>query len=453
VPHSLTAQRLLAQKSLEYLNNLAKDTGDDPEFLGELAATYQNLGYLQAWTLQDNTSALQTYEKAIGLSRRRLAIVPNSFAARHALSDMLGNKIESLELMRRADDASATFAEQLGIEQQLLNEDRQNPERLMWVAESSEAHGEVLRSLQQTEEAKTKFEAAVELASQAIQLSKPQAITPQERVDLSLMQEKLASMFEQLNETPQAAQAYREANAVASAVHAEHPEIVQALRNTTSSHWFLGLVLDRQGDHQGALEHYRASLKTVLDATAADPSVDPPRSGETKYSIVVGRALCKLGQKEEGVNLIRHGVEMTLNIIESDKGNRQDIYFGSELLTWAVDGLAAAGLRDEAKNISLKMIGWAEEATRNSSEDGGPRLRLVLLYEQLGDVCAGYNPDRRKIGTTERARLMEARGYYEKGFNVLREIDAPFKIPKSILQEPTNDLQEKLSECDAMLGR
>ena len=154
---------------------------------------------------------------------------------------------------------------------------------------------------------------------------------------------------------------------------------------------------DRQGDHQGALEYYRASLKTVLDATAADPSVDPPRSGETKYSIVVGRALCKLGQKEEGVNLIRHGVEMTLNIIESDKGNRQDIYFGSELLTWAVDGWAAAGLRDEAKNISLKIIGSAEEATRNSSEDGGPRLRLVLLYEQLGDVFAGYDRDRRKM--------------------------------------------------------
>jgi tetratricopeptide (TPR) repeat protein len=403
--------------------------------------------------LQDNPSALQTYEKAIELSRRRLVIEPKSFAARRALGDILGNKIESLNLMQRTEETSATFAEKLTIEQQLSNEDPQDSKRLMSVAETSEAYGEVLRSLQQTEEAKTKFEAAVELASRSVDLSKSQANTPPQRVDLSLMQEKLASMFEQLNELPQAAQNYREAVAVASAVHAEHPEIVQALRNTTSSHWFLGMVLDRLGDHQGALENYRASLKTILDATAADPSVDLARAGETKYSVVVGRALCKLHQREEGVELIRHGVDLTITLITSDKGNRQNVYYGGELLSWGIDGLAAAGLREEAKTISLKLIGWVEETAQNSPEDGGPRLRLVSLYEQLGDVYAGYDPDARKIGTTERARLIEARRWYQKGLDLLRDTIENFKVSKISLQDQLSALQEKISECDAQLSR
>jgi len=453
VPHSLTAQRLLAQKSLEYLNNLAKDTGDNPEFLGELAAAYQNLGYLQAWTLQDNESALQTYERAIELSRRRLIIEPKNFAARRALGDILGNEIESLKLMQRAEEASATFKKKLSIEQQLLNEDPQDSKRLMSVAETSEAYGEVLRALQQTEEAKTKFQAAVELASRAIDLSQAQAFTPQQRVDLSLMQEKLASMFEQLNELPRAAQTYREAVAVASAVHAEHPEIVQALRNTTSSHWFLGMVLDRQGNHQGALENYRASLKTILDATAADPSVDPPRSGEMKYSIVVGRALCKLGQKEEGVSLIRHGLEMTLSLIESEKGNRQNTYYGSELLTWAVDGLAAAGSTDEAKKVSLKMIDWAAEATQNSPEDSGPRLRLVALYELMGNVEAAYDTEAKKLMTSNRTRVIEARNSYRKALDILRDTVEKSKVSPVSTEDQMNTLESKLAECDALLRR
>ena len=453
VPHSLTAQRLLAQKSLEYLNNLAKDAGDDPQFLGELAAAYKNLGYLQAWTLQDNPTAILSYERAIALGRRRLAIEPGGFAAKRAFGDLLGNKIESLDLMQRLEEASETFAEKQIIEQELLNEDQQNPLLLMEVAESSQAWGEVLRSIKQNQEANAKFQIAVDLASRAVDLFKAQTITPLQRVDLSLMQEKLASMFEQLHELPQAAQSYREAVAMASAVHAEHPEIVQALRNTTSSHWFLGMVLERMGDHQGALENYRASLKTVLDATAADPSIDPPRAGETKYSIVVGRALCKLGQREEGVGLIRHGIDLTISQITSDKGNRQNVYYGGEVLSWGVDGLAAAGLREEAKTISLKLIGWIEESAQNSPEDGGPRLRLASLYEQLGDVYAGYYPDARKIGTTERARLIEARRWYQKSLDLIRDTTENFKVSKTSLQDQLSALQEKISQCDAQLSR
>src|SRR5262249_36729935 len=155
--------------------------------------------------------------------------------------------------------------------------------------------------------------------------------------------------------------------------------------------------------------NYRASLKTILDAMAANPGIDPPHSGEMKYSVVVGRALCKLGQKEEGVKLLHHGIDMTLNLIASDQGNRQDTYYGSDLLTWAVDGLGAVGLRDEARNISLKMIGWAEEIAQNSPEDGGPRMRLALMHEQLGDVYAGYDADSKRIDTVDAARLGEAR--------------------------------------------
>src|SRR5262249_37561332 len=149
-------------------------------------------------------------------------------------------------------------------------------------------------------------------------------------------------------------------------------------------------------------------------AMAADPSVDPQRSGEMKYNVVVGRALCKLGRTEEGVPLIRHGVNLAMSLVESDKENRQDEYWGTELLTWALEGLAVVDLHDEARQFSLKMISWAEATSENAPGDGGPRLRLARLYDQLGDVYAGYDTATKKMGAGDHANLIEAREWYEK---------------------------------------
>ena len=444
VPYSSTAQRMIAQKSLEYLNNLSKDAGDDPAYLGELAVAYRNLGYVQAWTLQDNVSALISYDKAIELSRKRLALEPNSQTAKRALADAVGNKNESLRLMQRLEEAAQTFAEMLTLEEQLLNAQPNNPEQMMVVAETSEVYGEVLQSIEQFDEAKAKIQAAVDLGARAVDVAKAQANTPQQRVDLALMQEKLGSMFEDAGDLKQAEQIYREAVATATAVHREHPEIVQGYRNTTSSHWILGMLLDREGDHQAALETYRGALQTSLEVTVEDATVDPVHAGEMKYSIVVGRALCKLGQKEEGVKLLHRGIDLTLNLIESERGNRQGEYYATETLSWAVEGLSAAGLRDEAKNLSLKMIGWADEVAQNSPQDGGPRIRLAILYEKLGDVYSGYDPGTRRIGAADRSLLIEARGWYDKADQQFKDLEN-FQISPSVVQRESAALQERIA--------
>src|SRR5262249_12785764 len=163
----------------------------------------------------------------------------------------------------------------------------------------------ILRSLARTDEANARYRNAAELAAQALQLVKDRAREPQEQVDLSFMHLQLADVYEQLGELPAAVENYRIGGAIAEAVYDEHPEIIQARRNTSSSHWYLGQVLDKMGDYQGALDSFRVSLRTVTKTGSSDPGHYP----EAKYSIIVGKAMCKVGQKREGANLIRHGVD------------------------------------------------------------------------------------------------------------------------------------------------
>jgi len=447
VQYAVPAQRLLAQKSLEYLNNLASDAGDDPSFLGELAAAYTNVAYFQAWTLQDNPGALLSYDKALELCKRRVALDPKNVAASRKLADVLGGKVESLSLIGRSEEALQVYDEEkLPVERSIFEATPQDPARMISLAESTETSGEILLSLGRPDEANTRFRAAAGLATQAVDRFKEQAHRPEELVDLSLCYMKLGDMCEHLGELQSAANNYRTGGVIAEAVYNEHPEIIQALRNTSASHWFLGQILDRQGDYQAALESFQVSLKTVMKAGDSDRS----HYGEAKYSIIVGKALCKVGEKQEGLKLIRHGVEVAINgiVIESENSSASR-YYGPEVLSWAGDAFNLAGRKDEAIRVYLEAIRLVEEAARKSPADANPLLHLTNLYESFGNMYADVDGDTRRFNTTNRSQLAEARLCYQKSLGLLLDARDNFRVSLTSSQEQVNRLQERIEECES----
>jgi len=446
-PYGTPTQRLLAQKTLDYLNSLARDAGDDPAFLGELAEAYHIHGYFQSWSLQDNPDALVCYDKAIKFGKRRAAIEPNSIDAKKKLSELLGARIECLNLMGRVEEALQTYEERLPVEESILAAQPNDPARRMTLAEIDEGYGETLRSLIRLEEANNRFRTAVSLATEAIDLFRGRAREPQERVDLSLWYLKQGDMYEKLNELQNAAESYRTAGEIAQAVHAENPEILQAMRNISSSHWYLGQILDRSGDHQGALESFQVSLKTVVEADGFQK--DPSHYGEAKYSIIVGKALCKVGRKQQGVSLIRRGIELTEDGIQVRKEISASRYYGPELLSWAADALNIVGRKEEAIAVDLRAIEIVEQAAQNSPRDPNPLLRVTYLYESVGDFYAGFDAETKTMKIADRVQLAEARRWYQKALDVLRDTGEKFKLTLTGCAEQVDGLRQKLAECDS----
>jgi len=172
-----------------------------------------------------------------------------------------------------------------------------------------------------------------------------------------------------------------------------------------------------------------------------------------KYNVVVGKALCKVGKKEEGAPLIRRGVELTLDYVRSDKGSTESSFYGVELLSWAVEGLSLGGLTDEAKKVCLEAITMTEQAAQNSPEDPNPKLRLASLYELLGNVEAGYDPETKKIMTSNRARVIEARNSYQRALDVLGDTVEKSKVSPISAEDQMNALESKLAECSVLLRR
>ena len=68
LPGSTPARQLLVKRALEYLDSLAKERGDDPSLVRELAAAYQKVGDVQGNPFQPNLGDIQggwtSYRKA-----------------------------------------------------------------------------------------------------------------------------------------------------------------------------------------------------------------------------------------------------------------------------------------------------------------------------------------------------------------------------------------------------
>ena len=114
LPGSTPARRLLATRALEYLNTLARESGDDPVLRRELAQAYIQVGDVQGRpnfaNLGDAPGALASYRRAAAIAGS-LPEDDSSNAVRAEAWDALGNLLannggtgreEALGLIRRA---------------------------------------------------------------------------------------------------------------------------------------------------------------------------------------------------------------------------------------------------------------------------------------------------------------------------------------------------------------
>ncbi len=87
---STEAREALVTRALEYLDSLARESGDDPQLQSELAAAYEKVGDLQGAprraNLGDFSGAIASYEKARDVRQRLLEKSPADFEQRRRLA-------------------------------------------------------------------------------------------------------------------------------------------------------------------------------------------------------------------------------------------------------------------------------------------------------------------------------------------------------------------------------
>jgi eukaryotic-like serine/threonine-protein kinase len=90
---STEAREALVTRALQYLDSLARESGDDPQLQSELAAAYEKVGDLQGAprraNLGDFSGAIESYGKARDVRQRLLEKSPEDFEQRRRLAAVL----------------------------------------------------------------------------------------------------------------------------------------------------------------------------------------------------------------------------------------------------------------------------------------------------------------------------------------------------------------------------
>ena len=450
LPGAAQVQKELTENALRHLDTLAQEETDDVVLLGELAAVYVRLGEVQVANLHDTDWALQRFEKAVELQHKRISSAPNDVSIKRDLVFGLFKVSEMLLARGEPGSSLAVKSEILNLQQEVLAAQPNSVEDISSLAGSYQARGEVFERLKRREEAESDYRNALRMMTQAINLSKDTAQTPQQRIALSFKYIMQGGIYAQLEDWQNAAANNRTAGKMVDAVWQENPGLVQALRNTSSSHRRLAAALEKLGDYQGALENYQHSLRVVSEAAANNRVSDDLRHSEGMYTIKVGAALDKVGERKQAIELVNRGLDLDRKYIAADKNRAAAVNYSFETFQPAAEFFVAIGRRDEAVGVFQEWVRNVEKVRESVPQEPDLVWRLANIYANIGDIYSAFNPESKRISETNRAKLGNARRWYQKTIDALGDL-RQMRYPNADMQDLRTATEAKLAQCEAQL--
>ena len=450
LPGAAQVQQELTQNALRHLDNLAQEETDDVVLLGELAAVYVRLGEVQSANLHDIDGALQSFQKAVELQRKRISLAPNDVKIKRDLGFGLFKVSEVLQARGGPGISLQVKSEILNLQQEVLAAQPNGLEDMYGLAGSYQARGEVLERLKQPAAAESDYRNALGIMTQAINLSKDTAQTPPERIALSSKYIMQGEIYAQLEDWQNVAANNRTAGEIAEAVWHENPALVQALRNTSSSHRRLAAALEKLGDYQGALENYQYSLRVISEAAVNNRFPGDSRHSEAMYTIKVGAALHKVGERKQAIELVKRGLDLDRKYIAADKNRAAAITYSWETFQPAAEFFVAIGRRDEAVAVFQEWVRNVEKLRESVPQEPDLVWRLANIYANIGDVYSAFSQETKTVSVTNRAKLGDARRWYQKTLDALSEL-RQMRNPNAELQDLSSATEAKLAQCETQL--
>ncbi len=375
VSGALAARRLLVENALRYLDDLAREAGDEPQLLDELASAYERIGELQGvpeWPSQGRTGdARASFEQALALRRLAERVGAPQAATRRAearlltrLGSILAARGRTGEALAHHREAAATLEEMTGRSPTL--------EGLLELAVAQVAVGDDVWELGDIAGAASHYRAARSTARRARAMAPESTLAARQE---GVVEQRLGDAAAELHDWQLALTHHRASLAVDEELLRREPENAELARDLGTDLSRLGADAFAAGDLADALAaHMRASdLRERL--LAAEPEDARAIDDAAESSFQVARALTALGRPREARAPAGVALRRWRSLVETD----------SENVRW-----------QEALAECLS------EAARREVGAGGRTAALALLEEAVAirEALEAKHPDYGTTGTT-----------------------------------------------------
>ncbi len=380
---------MIAKRALEYLDNLARESGNEYGLQLELAAGYLKIGDIQGKpyrpNLGDTAGAEASYRKAKAILESLTAVEPTDLEAQRYLS--LSYQSLGRVQQRNGDWNSALESERkaVAVSEALL---AANPSSLQY------------RNL---------------LADNYLHFGEALYLTGRETA---------------IADHHQAIEYFRKALVIHASLALAEPDKGEYRYAAGVDYEYVGIAFNRLGDMTGDVENYRAALENhrkeleINEALAAsDPSNAAYRRIVADVYGEVGLSQLKLGRPAEALENLRHRLAIFESIRTSDPTNveaRRDVANSMADLGQAMaqKGDLSGGLAQERKAVAiLQALSEAEPANTET------RNTLRFSYEASGEMEEKIGDYAAALGTYQKAlALLESWACIEPEIVLVRRL-------------------------------
>ncbi len=319
LPGSTPAREMLVARSLEYLNGLARDAGDDQDMNAYLALGYEKFAELQAGVnsagLGKSAAALETYRKSQALREAMVRSLPRDrkaqydLAGNYLLGAFVAGRAGGADSVLRYDQKAVTLSESL-VQAEPGNHDYQV---LLGKAYMGMAYGETL--FERWSNADVYFEKASKIRER-LAAAEPGNLELQR--DLASTYYRAGVIHVQSGQPASALPDLTSAFNIQQSLLAREKDNEHVRADIASTHHFLGVALGALGQTEEALAHFQEAIAIRERMAAADA-----RDARTRLMLAGnyaerGTVLLRAGRRQDGIASLQHGVELQRQVLELD---------------------------------------------------------------------------------------------------------------------------------------
>lgn len=335
------------QKSLEYLDRQATES-DSPVVARRRSVGMTTMGDVLS-ARGDTEGALKWYREALGIDENLLAQDPEN--PERLLDASIDHSGIGNALLAAGDltGASTSYHEALAIAGRLMAADPANARGQDQLTSAHLAMGALLFRQNDAPAALQSYREALAVAERLVAAD---PTNERGRSQLASAHMSVGYVLLGQNDVPSALQSYRDALAIAEPLAAADPTNVERQRLLANAHMSLGDALLKQNNARAAMGSYRPALAITEQLAAADPSNAERQNSLSWILVVLGRAHNALGEPQEARKALERAVSLSKPVADRDI---------SYLDTYA-QALLSLGRIDEARPVVDELLkkGWKD---------------------------------------------------------------------------------------------
>jgi len=452
LPGSTPARQLLVKRALEYLDGLAAEAAGDPGLQRELARAYQKLGDVQgspaSANLGDTAGALRSYDKALAIFKPLAAAGPHNDA--EASRDLAGLYTTLAALRWWTGDTAQSldyYRQALALREAMAAADPTHTDDRRELAKSCVLMGETQWWMGERAGGEQTLRRGVALY-EGLAVAVPADVRV--RRGLALAYFRLGEALEVADQPAVGLEYYHKFMAIEEPLSAADPHNEAIRRSIWHGHIKIGEARSATGDRRGALESHQKALAMAQELAEADPRNVNARRNLAITLTYLGQDLKALGERDAALRRLREALAVLESLRAADPANamaRRDLTLCHERLGGLLlDGGDPAGAIEHYRRIlEIREALWKENPSNTEA-----LFETTSAHRLIGDAYRQWAKQAKASAAQRRERWAQARASYQRGLEVLRDLEARGEV-KGTRAERIGELSQKLAECDEAL--